>query len=89
MYKLEFFPYEINGIKIKDDFDYIKTSFIPRNDEIIEGIKVCVANDDKGLDDYLLNVKVEKVHYKVFDDNSSIPVVYGRVINFKKVESDE
>lgn len=89
MYRLNLFPYEINGMQIEDDFYYIITSFIPGNGEIIEKIKVCVENDNEETDDYLLKVKVKEVHYEIFDDCSSMPILYGQVIGVKKVESDE
>lgn len=85
-YELKLFPYEINGMQIEDDFYCIHSSFIPRNGETIEKIRICVEDDNDKMSDYLLKVEVKEVHYEVFEDNSSMPVLYGEVIEIKKVD---
>lgn len=89
MYELKLFPFEIDGLQIDDDFYYIQSKFIPRTNEIIEKIRIQVEDDDEKMNNYLLKAKVQSVHHELFEDNSSMPVLYGEVIKVEKVESDE
>lgn len=88
MYQLRIFPFEIDGFQMNDFFDYIKSSCIPRESEIIEKVQFFMANDDRELNNYLLKVEVQSVHYELSLNNSVMPVVYGTVIEIKKVEEE-
>lgn len=87
-YKLKLTPYKIDEV-LMNDFYYINSECIPRTNEIIEKIRIQVEDDNEKMNDYLLKVKIREVHYELFEDDSAMPVLYGDVIEIKKVESDE
>lgn len=84
MYELILLPFEIDGLKINDEYEYINSSCIPRKSEIIEKFKITVENDDEEINDYLLQIEVQSVHYKLYEDKSVMPIVYGTVIGIDK-----
>ena len=84
MYKLIISPFEIDGVRI-NDFWYIQSDYMPRKGEIMEKMRIPIADDEK-TDDYLIKVKVQSVHHELFDDRSATPIVYAEVIEIKKVE---
>lgn len=84
MYELKIFPFEIDGFQIDGEFKYINSSYIPRESEIIEKVRIIIESEDDEVNNYLLKVEVKSVHYELFKDNSSMPIVYGTVIGIDK-----
>lgn len=67
-------------------FSYINSSFIPRKGEIIKNYIIFDGDEDKR---YNWTLEVQAVHYELFKDKSSMPVVYANVVSSKLVEEEE
>lgn len=77
MYKLEIGKYK----DFNRDFDYINSDYIPRQGELIKKYKVITEDDDENeVSYYYWTLEVQKVSYELFEDKSSMPVVYANVI---------
>lgn len=76
MYIIEIAPYKDFNI----DFDYINSAYIPRQGELIKKYKVITEDDNENQITYYWTLEVQKVCYELFEDKSSMPVVYANVV---------
>ena len=84
MYKLIIGAYQ----DFEKDFDYIQSNFIPRIGEIIDNYKVDVCDENDNIITFIQKLEVQSVHYELFKDNSSMPVVYANVIKCENLEKE-
>lgn len=87
MYELRIEAYQ----DFEKDFRYISSTFLPRVGDIIDDYKVQVCEEDDSITTYIQKLEVQSVHFHLFDDNSSMPIVYANVIKCEilKGESNE
>lgn len=82
MYKLIIGAYE----DFEKDFEYINSSFIPRTGEIIDNYRITVCDEDDNAITYIQKLEVQSVHYQLFKDNSSMPIVYANVMKCEELK---
>lgn len=87
MYELRIGAYE----DFEKDFAYINSSFIPRTGEIIDNYRTTVCDENDNTIVYIQKLEVQSVHYRLYEDNSSMPIVYANVIKCEESKggSDE
>ena len=81
MYELRIDPFQ----DIIDAYSFIHSTYLPRKDEIIENYKF-VTDDGDIETTYTLTLQVTSVHFSLYQDLSSHPIVYAQVINCEKQE---
>lgn len=82
MYKLIIGAYQ----DFEEDFTYINSDYIPRKYEIIDNHKIITddENDEENIITLIQKLEVQSVHYELFKDNSTMPIVYANVIKCEK-----
>jgi hypothetical protein len=70
------------------DFKFIQSDYIPRTEEIIDNYKVDVCDENDNITTFVQKLEVQSVHYKLFEDNSCMPIVYANVIKCEKLEKE-
>lgn len=82
MYKLRIGAYKEYG----KTTDYINSQYIPRAGEIIKKYRIYDGDDDK---EYYWTLEVQKIHYELFEDMSTMPIVYANVIKDELIEEEK
>lgn len=83
--------YEIRIAKYKDfdeDIGYINSAYVPRQGELIEKYKIIIEDDNENMVSYYWTLEVQKVCYELFEDLSSMPVVYVKVIKEEAINNE-
>lgn len=86
MYELRIGAYK----DFEDEFGYIHSTFLPRKGDIIDKYLIITEdlNDDEKTLKYYWTLEVQSVHFELFKDDSSMPIVYANVINEELVNND-
>lgn len=84
MYKLEIGAYR----DFERDFTYIQSNFLPRVGEIIDNYKIKVCDEYDNIMTFIQKLEVQSVHYCLYEDGSSMPIVYANVIKCEEVKGD-
>lgn len=80
MYELRINKYQ----DFEENFTYINSDYIPRKGEIIDNYKIDMCEIDDTIASFIQKLEVQSVHYKLYEDNSAMPIVYANVIKCEK-----
>ena len=59
----------------------MRGNYIPRKGEIIKKYAVIYEDENENEIEEYWTLEVQTVHYELFEDNSSLPIVYANVIS--------